>query len=105
MRLMAMIAYAFPPTSPAQKSEAGKKESTARPLNRRCRRFATPSSTSSCDQVLSDVRTADPGSARKSSVSKSAKVVLGRVLINVPHPMSANGKNRHRADTPRMVAD
>jgi hypothetical protein len=26
----------------------------------------------------------------------------GRVLINVPHPMSANGKNRHRADTPRM---
>ena len=68
-----------PPTSPAQKSEAGKKESTARPLNRRCRRFATPSSTSSCDQVLSDVRTADPGSARKSSVSKSAKVVLGRL--------------------------
>src|SRR5271166_406467 len=65
-----------PPTSPAQKSEAGKKESTARPLNRRCRRFATPSSTSSCDQVLSDVRTADPGSARKSIVSKSAKVVL-----------------------------
>ena len=53
------------------------KRITARPLNRRCRRFATPSSTSSCDQVLSDVRTADPASARKSSVSKSAKVVLG----------------------------
>ena len=70
-----------PPTSPAQKSEAGKKESTARPLNRRCRRSATPSSTSSCDQVLSDVRTADPGSARKSSVSKSAKVVLEPKLI------------------------
>src|SRR5271167_1556708 len=65
-----------PPTSPAQKSEAGKKESTARHLNRPCRRSATPSSTSSCDQVLSDVRTANLGSARKSSVSKSAKVVL-----------------------------
>ena len=71
-----------PPTSPAQKSEAGKKESTARHLNRRCRRSATPSSTSSCDQVLSDVRTADPGSARKSSVSKSAKVVLAEGLCS-----------------------
>src|SRR5579863_4308676 len=29
-----------PPTSPAHKSEAGKKESTARLLNRRCRRSA-----------------------------------------------------------------
>src|ERR1700691_1323204 len=66
-----------PPTSPAHKSETGKKESMARLLNRRYRRSATPSSTSSCDQVLSDVRTADPGSERKSSVSKSAKVVLG----------------------------
>src|SRR4249919_3935668 len=80
-----------PPTSPAQNSEAGKKESTARPLNRRCRRFATPSSTSSCDQVLSDVRTADPGSARKSSVSKSAKVVLA----------SAIGPARHMTISPR----
>src|SRR6202035_5353930 len=57
------------------------------PLNRRCRRFATPSSTSSCDQVLSDVRTADPGSARKSSVSKSAKVVLGaKAKVNKLRP-------------------
>ena len=29
------------------------------------------------------LRTADPGSARKSSVSKSAKVVLGREPINL----------------------
>ena len=74
----------IPPTSPAHKSETGKKESTARLLNRRCRRSATPSSTSSCDQVLSDVRTADPGSARKSSISKSAKVVLGLVAEASP---------------------
>ena len=47
-----------PPMSPAQKSEAGKKESTARPLNRRCRRSAMPSSTSLCDQVLSRRRVA-----------------------------------------------
>src|SRR5208282_4390212 len=65
-----------PPTSSPHKSEAGKKQSTAHLLNRRYRRSATPSSTSSCAQVLSDVRTANPGSARKSSVSKSAKVVL-----------------------------
>ena len=73
--LMAMIAYAFLQHRRLKKARR-KKELTARPLNRRCRRFATPSSTSSCDQVLSDVRTADPASARKSSVSKSAKVVL-----------------------------
>ena len=74
--LMAMIAYAFLQHRRLKKVRRGKKKSTARPLNRRCRRMPTPSSTSSCDQVLSDVRTADPGSARKSSVSKSAKVVL-----------------------------
>ena len=77
--LMAMIAYAFLQHRRLKKVRR-EKESTARPLNRRCRRFATPSSTSSCDQVLSDVRTADPGSARKSSVSKSAKVVLTRAF-------------------------
>ena len=65
--LMAMIAYAFLQHRRLKKVRRGKK-STARPLNRRCRRSATPSSTSLCDQVLSDVRTADPGSARKSSV-------------------------------------
>ena len=72
--LMAM-SFAFLQHRRLKDGRRGKK-STARHLNRRCRRFATPSSTSSCDQVLSDVRTADPGSARKSSVSKSAKVVL-----------------------------
>src|SRR2546430_529910 len=66
----------IPPTPPARKSEAGKKESTARRLNRRCRPSGTPSSISSCDQALDDVRTAEPGSTRNSGVSKSAKVVL-----------------------------
>src|SRR5947199_5589703 len=66
----------IPPTPPARKSEAGKKESTARRLNRRCRPSGTPSSISSCDQALDDVRTAEPGSTRTSGVSKSAKVVL-----------------------------
>src|SRR5271169_2739598 len=69
-----------PPASSAHKSEAGKKESTAHLLNRRYRRSATPSSTSSCEQVLSDVRTANPGSPQKSSMSKSAKVVLALQL-------------------------
>src|ERR1700733_2568432 len=66
----------IPPTSPPHKSEAGKKESTARRLNRRYQPSGTPSSTSSFDQDLGGVPTAAPGSARKSSVTKSAKVVL-----------------------------
>jgi len=78
----------IPPTSPAHKSEAGKKESTDRHLNRRCRPSGTPSSISSCDQSLGDVRTAAPGSTRSSGVNKSAKVVLdvvtsiGGVAVN-----------------------
>jgi hypothetical protein len=45
-------------------------------LNRRYQQSGTPSSISSFDQVLSDVRTAEPGSARNSGMNKSAKVVL-----------------------------
>src|ERR1700720_2094210 len=71
----------IPPTSPPHKSEAGKKESTAPGLNRRHQPSGTPSSISSFDQALGGVPTAEPGSARKSSVSKSAKVVLGPRLI------------------------
>ena len=69
----------LPPASPPHKSEAGKKESTGRRLNQACRRSATPSSTSSFDRRLSDARTAENGSATRSGVSKSAKVVLGGV--------------------------
>jgi hypothetical protein len=43
---------------------------------------ATPSSSSSFDLDLSDVPTAEDKSAKSDGVNKSAKVVLGRVLIN-----------------------
>src|SRR5262249_24032021 len=65
-----------PPTSPPHKSGAGKKESTARHLNRPCQPSATPSTARSFHQIPSGVRIAQPGSGPKSSVSKSAKVVL-----------------------------
>ena len=67
----------FPPTSPAQKSEAGKKENQrpapstdvagGPPRHRRSHHAIKSSAMSS---------TADPGSARKSSVSNCPKVVL-----------------------------
>src|SRR5258708_32851715 len=71
----------IPPTSPPPKSGAGKKESTVRRLNPRCQPSATPSSISSFDQALDGVRTAKSGPARKSGVSKSAKVVLAHRLF------------------------
>src|ERR1700751_4470944 len=70
-----------------QNSERGKKESTDRRLNQACRPSATPSSRSSLDCRRNDARTAENGLATKSGVSKSAKVVLGRVLINSPSPL------------------
>src|SRR5262249_32979379 len=66
----------IPPTSPAHKSEAGKKESTDRHLNRRCRPSGTPSSNPSSRQPPRDVRTAEPRSTHSRGVNKSAKVVL-----------------------------
>ena len=68
----------FPPVSPAQNSQAGKKESTGRRLNQHCLPCARPSSNSSLDRRR-DVRTAENGFATSSSVSKSAKVVLARI--------------------------
>jgi len=65
-----------PPTSPPHKVRREKKESTARRLNRRCGR-SPPSSISSFDQALSDVRTAEPGIDAQQRVNESAKVVLG----------------------------
>jgi hypothetical protein len=56
---MAMIAFAFPSVSSSQKSEAGKKESTDRPLNQACPLSVTPSSSSSLDCRFGDVRTAE----------------------------------------------
>src|SRR5262249_59122058 len=50
--------------------------------DRHCPPCVRPSSNSSLDHRRSDARAAENGFAAKSSVNKSAKVVLGRVLIN-----------------------
>src|SRR2546423_15109870 len=71
----------FPPAPPAPNSKAGKKESTGRRLNRPCQPCARPSSNSSLGYHRNNARTAENGFATSSAVSKSAKVVLGRVLI------------------------
>src|SRR5437660_7297756 len=72
----------FPPASPPRSRKAEKKESTGPRLSRLCPPCATPSSSSSLDHRRSDARIAENGSATNSGVNKSAKVVLGRVLIN-----------------------
>src|SRR5262249_7526879 len=82
----------FPPTSPARNSKTGKKESTGRRLNRPCPPCATPFSNFSLDYRRSDARIVENGFAASSGMSKSAKVVLGRVRIN---PLSVSGA-RHQ---------
>src|SRR4029077_6223426 len=62
-------------------SGAEKKESTDLRLSQACQRCATPSSISYCDRHLSDAHTAED-EAVKSRSNKSAKVVLGRELID-----------------------
>ena len=85
----------FPPVSPAQNSKTGKKESTGRRLNPPCPPCARPFSNSSTAHHRTDVRTAENGFATNNGVSKSAKVVLGRVLIK-PGLMSASIQKRPR---------
>src|SRR5258708_35195362 len=58
----------LPPASPPHKSEAGKKEPTDHHLNQHCQQCATPSSSSSSDQILSGVRIAACASAPDSGV-------------------------------------
>ena len=82
----------LPPASPPFNSKAGKKESTGHRPSRLYQPCATPSSNSSLDHHRSDVRIAENGFATSSSVSESAKVVLGRVLINA-RAMSALGNS------------
>src|SRR4029078_10648942 len=67
----------LPPASPPFNSKAGKKESTGHRPSRLYQPCATPSSNSSLDHHRSDVRIAENGFATSSSVSESAKVVLG----------------------------
>src|SRR5258708_2452668 len=76
----------FPPVSRAKNSKAEKKKSTGRRRDRHCPPCARPSSNSSLDHRHSDARAAENGFAAKSSVNKSAKVGLGRGLINASEP-------------------
>ena len=79
--LMTMIAYAF--LQHRHLTQVGrKKESTDRRLSLACRPYATPSSISFFDHYLSNAHTAEDEAVKNSGVGKSAKVVLGRVLIN-----------------------
>jgi hypothetical protein len=66
-------------------------------LSQLCPPCATPFSNSSLDYRRSDARIVENGFAASSGVSKSAKVVLGRVLIN---PGIGRG-SRGKPDTPR----
>src|SRR5512132_2956201 len=72
----------LPPASPPSSNSAEKKESTGPRLSQLCPPCATPFSNSSLDYRRSDARIVENGFAASSGVSKSAKVVLGRVLIN-----------------------
>ena len=80
--LMTMIAYAFLQHRRLAAGRREKKNQRAAALSRPCPPCATPSSNSSLDYLRSDARIAENGCATNSGVSKSAKVVLGRVLMN-----------------------
>ena len=79
--LMTMLAFAFLQHRRLKTTRRGKK-SMDRRLNQACRPSATPSSRSSLNCHRNDARTVKNGLASRSGVSKSAKVVLDRVLIN-----------------------
>src|SRR5262249_61647856 len=70
------------PVSPVKNRKAEKKESPGRRRDRHSPPCARPSSNSSLDHRHGDAHAAENGFAAKSSVNKSAKVVLRRVLIN-----------------------
>src|SRR5215471_17390658 len=77
----AMDLRAGSPAAPARNSKAGKKESTGRRPSRLCQPCATPSSNSSLGYRRSDARIVENGFATSSGMNKSAKVVLGRLLL------------------------
>src|SRR5262249_20883278 len=67
-----------------------------------------PSSNSSLDHRHGDAHAAENGFAAKSSVNKSAKVVLGRVLINGPSRVRLppnRTSSRHRRMTESETVD
>jgi Transposase DDE domain len=94
--LMTMIAYAF--LQHRHLTQVGrKKESTDRRLSLACRPYATPSSISFFDHYLSNAHTAEDEAVKNSGVGKSAKVVLGRVLIKhvVRHVRSSSKSDQN----------
>src|SRR6266404_5770375 len=96
----------LPPASPPSSNSAEKKESTGPRLSQLCPPCAMPFSNSSRDYRRCDARIVENGFAASSGVSKSAKVVLGRVLINAGNGrMSALGANRTRRDGGNDVND
>src|SRR5262249_42778724 len=70
-----------PPAPPHQKTTRKKKNPPPPPLTHLCPPCATPFSKFSLDCRRNDARIVENGFATTSGVSKSAKVVLGRVLI------------------------
>ena len=71
----------LPPVSPSHSSKAGKKESMGRRLSRPCQPCDTPSSNSSLRPPPQRCPHCRKWICNGGGVSKSAKVVLGRVLI------------------------
>src|SRR5260370_37597497 len=89
----------LPPASPPSSNSAEKKESTGPRLSQLCPPCAMPFSNSSRDYRRCDARIVENRFAATSGVSKSAKVTLGRALINAGNcRMSALGANRTRPD-------
>lgn len=74
--LMTMLAFAFLQHRRLKKVRRGKKNQRTTASNRACQPCVTPSSRSSLDRHLNVARTAEDGCEQKSSVNKSAKVVL-----------------------------
>src|SRR5262249_20352009 len=79
--LMTMIAYAFLQYRRLKTARREKKQQPARRRDRHCPPCARPSSNSSLDHRHGDAHAAENGFAAKSSVNKSAKVVLVAVAI------------------------
>src|SRR6516225_5178271 len=73
----------LPPASPPSSNSAEKKAPTGPRLSQLCPPCATPFSNFSLDYCRSDARIVENGFAASSGVNKSAKVVLGRVLIRL----------------------
>src|SRR5262249_31713675 len=80
--LMTMIAYAFLQHRRLATARREKKNQRAARLSQLCPPYAVPSSNSSLDYPRRDARIVENGFATSGGLNKSAKVVLGRVLIN-----------------------